>query len=118
MWLSKGTEPMPAKARRRQATVVIRQAPNEMHDCEARLRRDPGDKDALFTKATFLTKIGKYGDALVCLEHLAEVDQYYPGLWPLKAVVHEKMGDKRMAGICTAIADAALKAEVEGQQPS
>jgi Flp pilus assembly protein TadD len=86
-----------------------------MDDCEARLRKNPDDRDALFTKATFLAKIGKYHDAMVCLERLAEIDQYYPGLWQLKAVVHDKMGDKRMARVCGAIAAAAVEAEVEGR---
>lgn len=99
---------------RSQAAVVIRQAPNEMEDCEGRLKRNPDDKDALFTKATFLIKIGKYDEALQCLDHLVEVDQYYPGLWQLKAVAHAKKGDRRMATVCNAIGDVAAERELEG----
>ncbi len=107
---------MVSRARARgSGVVVIRQAPNEMEDCEARLQKDPDDKDALFTKATFLTKIAKYEEALACLDHLAEVDQYYPGLWQLKAVVHGKKGDRRMATVCNAIADVAAERELEGR---
>ncbi len=95
--------------------MVIRPAPNEMEECEDRLQRDPDDKDALFTKATFLTKIGKYDEALQCLDHLVEVDQYYPGLWQLKALVHAKKGDRRMATVCNAIADVAEERELEGE---
>lgn len=48
--------------------------------CTARLRGDPADRDALFTKAAVLARFGMYPAALHCLRKVDRQGDTYPGL--------------------------------------
>lgn len=51
-----------------------------MQLCIARLRRDPADRDALFTRAAVLARFGMYPAALHCLRKIDRQGDAYPGL--------------------------------------
>lgn len=69
-------------------------------DCEDRLREDPTDVDALFTKAAALARMRKYEVAVQTLNELTKLEPTYPGLWMLKAKLFDRLGDELKAGLC------------------
>ncbi len=58
---------------------------------------DENDKDALFTLGAYLLLDGKAQEALETLNRLTLLDPDYPGLWRVKALVFEKLGNKGAA---------------------
>lgn len=52
--------------------------------CELRLRQDPHDVDALFTKAAVLAELGFHADALKCLNVVCSRVDDYPGIGQFK----------------------------------
>jgi len=70
-----------------------------------RLRRDPGDADAMFALAASRVAFGRADDALSLLNRLLRVRVDYPGLWELKRQLHEALGEKVAAAACARAAD-------------
>ena len=71
-----------------------------IRECTRRLEADPNDPDAMFVRAAILGVLGEPESALATLESLSRVDPHYPGLWHLKARLHEDLGDERMRILC------------------
>lgn len=67
-----------------------------------RLRADPGDPDALFTRAALLVGRGDLFRAIDALNDLAKAAPEYPGLWRFKATVYAAAGQSRLASLCAA----------------
>jgi len=65
--------------------------------CDSRLRDNPVDDGALFMKAAALAKLGDAQAAVGVLDTLLVVDPTYPGLWRLKAKLHETLGERPKA---------------------
>ncbi|MEE9181852.1 MAG: DUF2341 domain-containing protein [candidate division NC10 bacterium] len=63
----------------------------------ATLELDENDPEALFTLGTCLLLDGKAQEALDTLNRLTLLDPDYPGLWRVKALVFEKLGNKGAA---------------------
>ncbi|MFQ5907497.1 MAG: tetratricopeptide repeat protein [Thermoplasmata archaeon] len=68
--------------------------------CEARLRKDVRDVDALFTKSVAQARLRAYDEAIDTLNQLARLDPRYPALWMLKAKIYERVGDNLKAKLC------------------
>lgn len=68
--------------------------------CEERLRENPDDVDALFTKAVALARMKEYEAAVEVLNDLTRRSPRYPALWMLKAKVFDRKGDEVKANLC------------------
>ncbi|MFQ5838356.1 MAG: tetratricopeptide repeat protein [Thermoplasmata archaeon] len=66
-----------------------------MRLCELRLSCDPRDPDALFAKAAVLARLGRYGEALRCLDAVSVEERDYPGVRRFRArILREMEGPK------------------------
>ncbi len=68
--------------------------------CEEKLKEDPKDLDALFTKAAALARMKEYDPAIGVLNELTKHDPRYPGIWMLKAKIYDRLGDEVKANLC------------------
>lgn len=78
--------------------------------CEERLKLNPEDTDALFTKAAALARLKDFEMAVRVLNDLTRQDARYPGMWMLKAKLFDRLGDELKANLCR---QRALKLEEE-----
>jgi len=62
-----------------------------LHLCEKRLRENPNNADALFTKAVVLAKMQKFEDSIDCLDKVISIDPEYPAVDRLKMTVLRMM---------------------------
>ncbi|MCK4367612.1 MAG: hypothetical protein KAW84_06665 [Thermoplasmata archaeon] len=68
--------------------------------CRRRLQENPLDLDALFAKAAWLAKVEEYEKCIETLDIITKRDSFYPGVWRLKAKIHSRLGNERMATLC------------------
>lgn len=73
--------------------------------CNKRLRKDPEDLDALFSKGLTLARLKEYDRALYCLNQITKIKANYPCAWRLKATVYSLKGDMWMFRLCKEVAD-------------
>lgn len=73
---------------------------NLLRICDQKLKADPSDADALFTKAAALGRFKDYRAGVEALNQLTKVDARYPGLWILKAKFYSRLGNENMAKLC------------------
>jgi len=71
--------------------------------CDDRLREQPMNTDALFTKALFLVRAGDSLRAIHYLHMITDIDPGYPGVWHAKAMVYRAMGKPAMADLCVRV---------------
>lgn len=87
--------PDPAEVRRRQALFE-----NRIQSIDQRLAANPEDADALFAKGTYLAMQRRHLEAVQALDQVTRINPRYPGVWFLKAKVHQTLGNARMAELC------------------
>lgn len=67
---------------------------------DERLRKDPTDLQALYTKAAALARMNDYREAINVLNELTIHDPRYPGMWMLKAKLYDRLGEEAKANLC------------------
>ncbi len=65
-----------------------------------KLKEDPTDLQAIFTKAAALARMNDYREAINVLNELTIHDPRYPGMWMLKAKLYDRMGEQAKANLC------------------
>ncbi|MFQ5909537.1 MAG: tetratricopeptide repeat protein [Thermoplasmata archaeon] len=75
-----------------------------LETCQKRLRMDPGDLDAWFSKGVALAKLKEYRQAIYCFNQVTRIQMNYPSVWRLKATVYVLMGEQRMSRLCKEVA--------------
>ncbi len=67
---------------------------------DERLRKNPTDLNALYTKAAALARMNDYREAINVLNELTIHDPRYPGMWMLKAKLYDRLGEEAKANLC------------------
>lgn len=67
---------------------------------QARVRRNPGDLDALTALGVWLLQREQADKALECFHRVTRKNAGYPGIWRLKARAFEALGDRKSAEAC------------------
>src|SRR2546425_1407278 len=75
--LGGGTRSPPRPWRKRRINEELSPLSLHLKVCEDRLRADPDDVDALFTRGVLLAKILEHRRALRCIDRVAEIDAVY-----------------------------------------
>lgn len=68
---------------------------------EKALEKNPNDIDSLYAKGEALAILERYDEAIAILHEVTRLDPEYPDVWGLKAEVFNKLGDEKMAELCT-----------------
>jgi len=82
---------------------------------ESRLKDNPKDADALFSKATALASLQRFDDSMNTLNELTRLSHRYPGLWLLKSKIYTGLGDEQKAKLCLE-RSAQIEDEIEAEE--
>jgi len=72
----------------------------ELDVYEERLKKNPKDVDALFSRALVLNNMGRHRDAMNALHAVTRLDFKHPKVWKTKGDIFKKLGDYKKATIC------------------
>jgi Ras-related protein Rab-6A len=73
-----------------------------LDEAEKALSSNPDDIDILYQKGEALTILERYDEAILILHEVTRLNPDYPDVWGLKSEVFNKLGDERMAALCSA----------------
>ncbi|MFQ5910088.1 MAG: GTP-binding protein [Thermoplasmata archaeon] len=73
-----------------------------LDEAEKTLESDPEDIDTLYIKGEALVILERLDEAIDVLHEVTRLDPEYPEVWGLKAEVFNKLGDEKMAALCSA----------------
>lgn len=95
------------RSRRPDAAAPIRtpdalEDPAWIRDVDERLRWDADDLDCLEALGVWHLARGEAAAALECFHRITRADAKYPGIWRLKALAFESIGDLPNAARCRA----------------
>jgi small GTP-binding protein len=74
----------------------------DLDEAEKTLESKPEDIESLYIKGEALVILERYDEAITVLHEVSRLDPDYPNVWGLKAEVFNKLGDERMAELCSA----------------
>lgn len=73
-----------------------------LDEAEKILTSNPGDIDTLYMKGEALVILERFDEAIDVLHEVTRLNPNYPDVWGLKAEVFSKLGDEKMATLCSA----------------
>ncbi|MFQ6106767.1 MAG: GTP-binding protein [Thermoplasmata archaeon] len=73
-----------------------------LEEAEKILEKNPEDIDTLYMKGEALTILERYDEAIDVLHEVTRLNPDYPQVWGLKAEVFNRLGEEKMAALCSA----------------
>jgi small GTP-binding protein len=74
----------------------------DLDEAEKTLESKPDNIESLYVKGESLVILERYDEAIAVLHEVSRLDANHPDVWGLKAEVFSKLGDEKMASLCSA----------------